>query len=207
MELDELKVIWNQVEHVTDVKITEPVTTKLPRQVKDDIFYRMRKNLRTELIIVLVSVTLVSVYYFMAYGGRLKEVSWLYIFLAAAFVGYYYKKASLLRSMECVACKVKSNLRLQLTTLEKWVRLYQLAGIALVPLIMLFFYVLLSYHHFVIQIPFAADISQKSFAAVYLVFTVIFTTGLYFFNRWWVYKLYGRHIKKLKSLVAEMEEE
>jgi hypothetical protein len=36
--------------------------------------------------------------------------------------------------------------------------------------------------------------------------TAIFTIIFYLFNRWYIHRLYGRYIQKLKNLLLEMEE-
>lgn len=207
MELEDLKHIWDKASNESGAADKNPAARLDVNSASQNLFYRMRHNLFIELLIVLVSVSVVAIYYFTAYEGRLRQISWLYILLAAVFGLYYYKKSRLIKAMECSACNVKTNLQQQLKTLETWVRLYLIAGTLAVPLVMGVFYTVLRYNHFIIQTPFNGNTDSIEFGLIYLLFTVIFTVGLFFFHRWYIQRFYGRYIKKLKRLVAEMQDE
>jgi hypothetical protein len=165
----------------------------------------MRRNLLAELVIVLVSVMAIAIFYFIAFNGMLREVSWMYIILAAVFIVYYYKKNKLLKDMECSMCRVKSNLEHQLKMLRKYIRLYLVLGTLLVPLVLLFFYVLMYYKHIIILPGLRERIGSDDFALLYIIFAVTFTAALYFLNRWYVYRLYGRYIERLEHMLSEMD--
>ena len=110
--------------------------------------------------------------------------------------------------MQCVSCHVKSNLELQLGTLEKYVKFYLLAGIILVPVTMLF----VGYVSIILyperlgktSIPgLSADAYQTGIFL--LILTAFLSVGSYFLNKWYINRLYGRHNKKLKEILKEME--
>jgi len=208
MELNELKEIWKQAAATPEdpLKSDEELMNMLQEPSKGPIA-KMRRNLFLELILVVISVTSVSIYYFLAFEGRFREVSWAYMLLSLVFVGYYYRKNKLLRSMQCTACRVKANLELQLKTLEKYVKLYLIIGTALVPIVMYFMYFLVhGYKKVPLANAFGMAGSENKFALLYLLFTIIFTIVLFFLNRWYIDLLYGRHIRKLRQLIREMEE-
>ncbi|MGN6492544.1 MAG: hypothetical protein ACTHLE_11155 [Agriterribacter sp.] len=208
MELDELKEIWKQAEATQEVphRSNDEILQMMQEPSKSPVA-KMRRNLLMELLVVVISVSCVSIYYFTAFEGRLQEVSWAYIVLALLFFGYYYQKNKLLKSMQCVACRVKSNLELQLKTLEKYVKLYLIIGTALIPVMLCFlYYLVLSYKKIPISNSFGMSGNEDKFTLLYLLFTVTFTVVLYFLNRWYIHFLYGRHISKLKALIREMEE-
>ncbi len=207
MELEYLKAVWKKAGEVDAMPVQEKQQLLLlPGAPSQSLVSKIRRNLFYELLIVLVCVTAIAVFYFVSFGGRLQEVSWAYILLAILFISYFYKKNKLLKAMQCPACQVKYNLSLQLATLEKYVRLYLIAGTAMAPVVMLFFYLLLHYKHIIIFASVYAGKEPSAFALLYLLITVIFTIIFYFFNRWYVGRLYGRHIQKLKNLLREMEE-
>ena len=205
MELAYLKEVWAEMAvKKMDTAGRQEVLAAVynPSQ---DLVSKMRRNLLYELLIVLVCVTAICLFYFTAFDGKLKEVGWAYLLLAFAFTCYYYKKSNLLKAMQCPTCMVKHNLQKQLRTLQKYVRVYLIGGTALAPLVMLFFYLLLYYKNIVI---FPALHSVKGvpvFTLFYLLFTVIFTIIFYYTNRWYVNRLYGRHIERLKNLLTEIE--
>lgn len=206
MELEYLKEVWKAASDI------EAFPAGKKRQLlnvgarSQSVVSKMKRNLLYELLIVLVCATVIAVFYFIAFGGRLKEVSWAYMLLALIFISYYYKKNKLLKSMQCTTCRVKYNLSLQLTMLEKYVRLYLIAGTFIAPAVMLFFYALLHYKHISVFYSSYEIRNAAGFTLLYLLVTAIFTFIFYFFNRWYINRLYGRYIQKLKDLLLEMEE-
>ena len=207
MELEYLKKVWKEAANQKEIIVRgREEVSGVPGIRSQSLVSGIKRNLFYELIIVLGAVIAIATFYFISFGGALKEVSWAYILLAVVFIIYYYKKNKLLSAMECPACRVKSNLQLQLATLEKYVRLYLIAGTALAPVVMLFFYVLFYYKHIILFPALHAKEGATGFTLLYLLFTSIFTIIFYFLNRWYINRLYGRHIQKLKSLLQEMEE-
>ena len=207
MELEYLKEVWKEAANQKEIIVMgREQVLEIPDIRSQSLVSRMRRNLFYELLIVLACVTAIAAFYFISFGGALKEVSWAYILLAVVFVIYYYKKDKLLKAMECPACRVKSNLQLQLATLEKYVRFYLIAGTAMAPVVMLFFYVLFYYKHIVLFPAVHAKGGEMGFTLLYLLFTGIFTIIFYLLNKWYINRLYSRHIQKLKTLLQEMEE-
>ncbi|HTN07814.1 hypothetical protein [Agriterribacter sp.] len=207
MELEYLKEIWKDAGEDKAIAVAgKQQLLNLPGAPSQNLVSKMRRNLFYELLIVLVCVAVIAIFYFVSFGGQLKEVSWTYILLAIVFIIYFHKKNKLLKDMQCPACQVKHNLSLQLATLEKYVRLYLIAGTAMAPVVMLFFYVLLHYKHLVIFPSVYAGKEPSAFTLLYLLITGIFTMLFYLLNRWYISHLYGRHIQKLKTLLLEMEE-
>ncbi|HEX5026850.1 MAG TPA: hypothetical protein VFV68_16330 [Agriterribacter sp.] len=205
MELAYLKEVWSEMaDKKMDTVYRKEVlaAVDIPSQ---GLVSKMRRNLLFELLIVLLCVAAISLFYFTAFDGKLKEVSWAYLLLAFAFTGYYYKKSNLLKAMQCPTCVVKQNLQKQLRTLQKYVRVYLIGGTALAPVVMLFFYLLLYYKNIVIFPSLRSVNGVPVFTLLYLLFTAIFTIIFYFANRWYVNRLYGRHIQKLRNLLTEIE--
>lgn len=209
MELDQLKELWQQdipgkghdldkLKSLLDKKSSSPVA-------------KMKRNLNIELWVILLSYGSMSLFYFIAFEGRMREISWFMLFIGGLFILYYLRKQKLLREMECLACQVKSNLEKQIQSLEKYIRFYLIAGTALVPLSVLFFSWL--FRMKLRQIP-----DQSIFytspanpwwkaALAWILLTAGLTFLLFHLNKWYVRKLYGRHVEKLKSVLREMEGE
>ena len=106
--------------------------------------------------------------------------------------------------MQCVTCEVRSNLQRQLTTLEKYVQFYFVGGTILTPVA--YFasgaIVLLNYPNESVSSGFTASRAYIIFIVIGLVITI----GSYFLNKWYIRKLYGQHITKLRGLLHQMEE-
>lgn len=205
MELELLKTIWEDAEKSrSDIVASGDVIMGMTKKSPLSIIGSMRRNLMIEVMIVSVCVAAIAVFYFSAFNGQLQEISWMYIILAMIFFVYYYIKNRLLKKMQCPTCDVKSNLEVQLHTLEKYIRLYLVGGIMLVPAVLTSFYLLAYYKHFIL-FPFA-NMGFAPGLIAYIAVAVILTAALFFFHRWYIFKLYGRHIQRLKSMLEEMSE-
>lgn len=223
MELDSLKDIWKdlgakEMQQDND----EQILSMLQKRSRSPIA-KMRRNLNWELIVLVVLYSLIIGYYIVGFQGRYWEVSVLMFIVGVFFLFYYLRKSKLLQQMQCVACEVKSSLQRQLKTLEKYVNFYFITGTLLTPIA----YFLTGLIVFMKQTnsPVKTDpspgtiltdskpgninldtFSDHPFFIVFIVIGVALTIGTYFLNRWYVNRLYGRHIKKLKELLLQMEE-
>ena len=137
MELDNLKSIW-QNESSLQQKQDEELRLLLNKPSNSPVA-KMKKNLFMELVLVLVTYSLMILYYYFAFSGRLWEISLFMLGIALIFIVYYYRKNKLLNQMQCLNCQVKSNLERQVKVLEQYVRIYLIAGTLVVPLAFFFF--------------------------------------------------------------------
>lgn len=208
MELELLKEIWQKTAPEQQVSL-HTGTDVLPGTAssRQKIISRLRRNLFIEVIIVLVCVSAIAFFYFTAFNGNFKEVSWMYIALAVFFLVYYYQKNKLFTSLQSNTLAVKAHLEHRLSVLERYIRFYLLTGTLLVPVLMGFFYALVFYKHIIIFPSLQLHIGSANFTFAYIVFSFLLTIVLYYLYRWYIYKLYGKHIERLKTLLNEMNEE
>lgn len=209
MELDQLKDIWKGLdEQVVHHKSDEQILAMLNKRSKSPIA-KIKRNLRWEFVIMIVSYSVMILYYFLAFEGKLREVSWFMFVIALMFLVYYYRKDKLLTEMQCVSCQVKSNLERQVRTLEKYVRFYLIAGTTLVPVCLIFFGYLFNkdINHDSHGAPLTEDLPWWKSTLAWTVAMIIFTVPIYLLNKWTVKKLYGNHIRKLKSIISELSEQ
>lgn len=222
MELDSLKDIWKNLDE-SDLQPGSdvPISSMLHKRSQSTIA-KLKRNLNRELIAVLIIYSL-TIFYIVTFQRMYSELAVLLALVGGAFLFYYYRKSKLLKQMECVACEVRSNLKQQLGTLEKYVRFYFIAGTILTPLayfaagIIILFNAQEGNSHLidvpleaqtsVSQMPIAQHISNHRFFVLFLSIGAVLTLGSYFINRWLIGKLYGQHIQKLKDLLTQMEEE
>ncbi len=208
MELELLKDIWKETEKPEDTTVSEAIVTvhkAVPAQLK--IIAILKKNLFAEVIIVLICVLAIAIFYFTAFNGSFKEVSWMYIALAIIFLMYYYRKNKLLKAMQANSQNVKANLECRLSALEKYIRLYLIAGTVLVPVLLCFFYILVFYKHVPVFPALQESVGITGFTILYIIFSIFFTIVLYYLYRWYIYNLYGKYIDQLKALLYEMGDE
>lgn len=222
MELDSLKDIWKNLDEEDLQPAREvPILSMLQKRSQGTIA-RLKRNLNRELAAVVIIYSL-TIWYIIMYQGLYRELAVLLVLVGSAFLFYYYRKNKLLKQMECVACEVRSNLKQQLVTLEKYVRFYFIAGTILTPLayfaagVIILFNgqettpalnnVPLDAQTSVSQMPIVAHISNHRFFVLFASIGVVLTASSYFINRWFINKMYGQHIQKLKELLVQMEEE
>ena len=206
MELEQFKNLWDK-DAAPEQKKGEYFISLLRKRSNSPIA-RIKRNLRAELIVIVIMYTVGVTYYFLAFGGKMAEIAWFMLVIGLLFLVYYYFKNKLLNNMQCVSCHVKSNLELQLGTLEKYVKFYLLAGIILLPVTMLFvgYVTIILYPERIgkTHVP-GYDASTYQTGIFLLVFTAVLSVGSYFLNKWYINRLYGRHIKKLREILKEME--
>jgi len=222
MELDSLKDIWKNLgEEELQPGREVPISSMLQKRSQSTIA-RLKRNLNRELIAVVVIYSL-TIWYIIAFQQLYSELAILLTLVGGAFLFYYYRKNKLLKEMQCVACEVRSNLKQQLLTLEKYVRFYFIAGTILTPLAYFAAGVIILFNEqqltpslsnvpfeaetSVSQMPIASHISNHRFFVLFLSIGAVLTVGSYFVNRWLINKMYGQHIQKLKELLLQMEED
>ena len=210
MELESLKYIWKQMDESAHQQSDDKVIAMLNKKSKSTVA-KMKRNLFFEMILAIIFYVPLIVYYLLGFNGKLSGVAWFMLFILAIFIVYYYLKNKLLKEMLCVGCQVKANLQRQATTLEKYVRFYFVAGTILIPVTILFLGILMYWKlpPPPAPTPFYITPGNPLWKVILLWFVLLILTlaFIYFANIWYVNKLYGRHINKLKQLLAEMNEE
>ena len=198
MELDNLKEAWkgHTVKNASDGN--EQILSMLHKKSQRPIA-KMKRNLFRELIAVIVLYSASISFYIFDDKGKFWEVALMLFVIGVFFLFYYYRKNKLLSAMECVACEVKSNLQLQVATLEKYVRFYYLVGMILTPL------AYFTTGFFVLYKSPGITMSTN-FYMWFFGSGIVMTILLFFLNKWYVNKLYGQHVNKLKELLKQMEE-
>ena len=207
MELDDMKIIWQDksIEESDANKISEMIGKQSQSPIA-----KMKRNLRMELLILIFSLGIVTLYYFIAFQHEYSIIGWAYASLLVLFCYYFYRKGKLLNEMQCNSCRVKSNLELQLKQLERYVRFYLISGTAIIPILFIFLGTVLYYKkpaliNKSILYPSATNPVWK-FLLAWFILLSISTAIVWALNSSYVNKLYGRHIDKLKQLVAQINE-
>ncbi len=208
MELDQLKEMWGDVGSKEKGPSADELQALLQKKSKSPIA-KMKRNLLIELLLIVVIYVFTVTYYFLNYSGGMLSAAWMLMAIGVFYVFYYLRKRKLLNRMECVSCEIKSNLKMQLVTLEKYVRFYMISGTLLVPVTFIATGLIVFLYS-----PEAAAVPSlhstgalAAITAVLIVIAIVFTIPMYFLNKWYVRKLYGQHIDRLKKIVDEMNED
>ncbi|MEQ1798525.1 MAG: hypothetical protein ABL872_11280 [Lacibacter sp.] len=208
MELDQLKEMWGDVGSKEKGPSADELQTLLQKKSKSPIA-KMKRNLFFELLFMVILYVFTIFYYFLNYTGGMLISAWMLIVIGVLYFFYYLQKRKLLNRMECVSCEVKSNLNMQLRVLEKYVKFYMWSGTLLFPIV----FIITGMIVFLYSPDTNANPVTKEplfiwvFLAVMIVFAAVLTIPIYFLNKWYVRKLYGQHIERLKTIVNEMNED
>jgi hypothetical protein len=208
MELDSLKYVWHTLEVKPVPGEDSGQILALLQRKSHGAVGKMRRNLMGEFILVMVAYTPAILFYLFEFGGKLSEIAGLLFLLLVFFAGYFYRKNQLLKQMQCPSCQVRANLERQVGMLQKYIRFYVLAGTIMIPVMVILS--LLIIHSRLPHSPGSAlyyrigGIPWYRTSLAWVTGLALLTAGIYYVNVWYVNRLYGRHIKKLRLLLNEM---
>lgn len=201
MELDNLKTIWKEQETLAPEADPRHLAWLLQLKSRGPIA-RMRRNLRIEAFLMIVTYLPTIATYLILFESRMWLIS-LFLFVVLCFYSvYFYRKDRLLIKMQCVTCEVRSNLSGQVKALRKYIRFYIWSG-TLVILIALFV-ALATVRYAMLSKGYALHWWLEPVWLPALV--APFAVGLLYLNRWYANKLYGRHVERLGVMLQELEE-
>jgi len=197
MELDDLKQVWKEQPSGPDAG-KEALQELMLGKSKGPIA-RIRRNLNRELVVVLVMYVLAILFYIFVDRSRYWNVAIMLAVILVLFFIYYYKKSRLLKAMDQVSGQVKATLERQIQLLERYLRFYFLAGTIGTPLVFLVTLFLLKS-----RMPLGivlSDFFNWPMAAGMGILVLL----SYLLNKWYVNKLYGRHLERLRELVGQLD--
>jgi len=209
MELEDLKTIWQDRPDTSrrqqsdrqqsGRQQTSRQIRALLRKKSRGLVAKMKRNLFGELILVLMIYIPAILFYLFEYREKDPATGWALLLLLLYFTGYYYRKKKLLNAMQRPDAAIRANLERQLLTLRKYIRSYTTTGTILVPVM-----AVLSFMSGRGMITGPDRWAEIGIAALVLASITFLSWRA---NVWGMNRLYGRHIKKLKGLLEEMDEE
>ena len=201
MELEELKSIWNSSAPSFQPKDAGEIASMLSRK-SVSIVDKLKRNVWVDLIVTtLTSLGLLS-YAVTLRPGALKWASISILSTLLLYVFYYVKKILVLNRFNPVTNNVRANLEALIDTLSGYLLFYQRSYTVLYPI---FFCVVLMFVGIELGTQrFLENLQKPSTIALLLAFA-----GFYYFLstrvvKWFLNKLYGRHLEKLKSLLTDI---
>lgn len=204
MELEQLKTWWQDAGSA-ETPLSEEELQQMLRRRSQHPIARMKRNLLLEVIFLVITYSSLIVYLEKINHDVFLPYNIFLVVIAVLFFAYAFHKYRLLHQMQCVACEVKSNLQQQVNSLEKLVKLYFYAGNVLTFIAFTFAGIITLLSR---KAPAGNVVAMPGIVpvAIFLGIGALLTLVVYFINRWYVFKLYGQHIQKLKNILHEMEE-
>ena len=202
MELDDLKELWKESNNSSLLNNEEDLRQILSHRSRSPIAI-MKRNLKLEVLFVILFYSFIIWLISNQVDSNILYFDILLLILAGMlFCIYAFYKYKLLYKMESVACEVKSNLNLQLNSLEKLVKLYFKVGNIGVVLV----YLIAGAISYIEAEGDKVHFPQVLELIIFLSIGVILAIINYYSSRWYIFKLYGKHIQKLKNIIYEMDE-
>jgi hypothetical protein len=208
-ELEDLKNIWSKtIEKDVGQQVVEQEKIRaLLNKKSTNIIDRVRKNLFGEIVMFCVCLLLVACVPFYL---RTKEI----IILCVAVVGlvfipyliYYIKKYLELKRFFSYHQDIKSSLELLITQLEKYLNIYFWGSLLLTPISGFLSGFAVLYEMKALGFLVYFDVFSSATLSMILSFALLLTLISYPIMKWYIRKLYGQHVEKLKDCLKELNE-
>jgi hypothetical protein len=201
MELDELKSIWKSSEPTFQPKGENEIATMLKGK-SISIIDKLKRNVWFELVFTVVASIGLIVYALSLPSGAAKWLSISLILMCVAFTFVYVKKLRLLNRFNPANENIRENLVSLIENVTGYLNFYKRSYAIMYPL------------YFCIALLFAfiergADAFFENFMKLRTILPLTAIGALVFFlttkmANWYLKKLYGNHLEKLKSLLSDI---
>ena len=204
MELEDLKSIWKRGEPAFQPKNEEEIAMMLKGR-SISIVNKLKRNVWFELIFAIVVSVALLLYALSLERGAMKWTSISLLLMCLASTIYFIKKLSVLNRVQRINDNLHDTISFLVTNLTSYVKFYRNSYTVLYPV-----YFLLGLLFSVLERGtdnFVAFVSRPS-----IIISLLFMAGLFFFisswfARWYLKKLYGDHLEKLKKILDELNQQ
>jgi hypothetical protein len=201
MELDDLKAIWKTSDGFQPKNETE-LATMLKGSSKT-IIGKLKRNVMIEISFTIVAGVALLLYALTIENGSLKWTSISILVLFVAYSFYYAKKLRLLAKFDPAKGNIRANLEDLIKNLTGYLKFYKRSYTILYPV------------YFCLGLLFAAmergadefiRILTQSSNTIYLAISAsLFFVFSRWLTNWYLKKLYGTHLDKLKTLLTDIQ--
>lgn len=204
MELDELKNIWNTNKATFNNKGEGELALML-KGTSQSIVTKLKRSVWFELIFTVAVGVGLLIYALTLPSGALKWTSVALLVMLVGYIFYYIKKIMLLNHFDSSADTIRLNLERLVNSLTSYLRFYKRSYTILYPV------------YFFLGLLFGGlKRGTDEFLHVLLLprsIAIIVTFGILFFycstwlTNWYLKKLYGNHLDKLKAMLRDIQTE
>ncbi len=198
-ELDDLKSIWKQSGF--EAKGEKEIALMLKKK-SDTLITKLKRSVWFELILTIVCIVVMGGYVITLKSGALLWTILSLLVLLIIYTLYYIKKIILLNRHDHPDKSLIENLTHLLNRLDDYMKFYQRSYAILYPSFFalgLFFGALeTGFERFIHKF------SNPLYSFSVVLLSIIFMAGVYKITDWYLKKLYGNHIDKLKSILDDL---
>jgi hypothetical protein len=202
MEIEDLKDIWKKQSEGFKRKNETELTTMLNGKSKS-IISRLKRNVWFELIFTFLGGLGLLSYAITIPGGALKWTSISILILFCIYSFYYVEKLRLLNGFSAGNEDIKANLQRLTASLSSYLKFYRRSYSILYPV-----YFFLGLLFTAIEQGTIGFLNKVTKPAIFI--PLLLGAGLFFIcstwlTSWYLRKLYGNHLDKLKGLLRELD--
>ena len=203
MELDELKIIWKNNTPGFQSKTENEIALMLKGQSKS-IVDKLKRSVWFELIFTFAAGIALLLYVLLLPSGALKWISVSLLILFVVYLFYYAKKLLLLNRFGLAHENIKSNLELLVNNLDSYLKFYKRSYAILYPVFFFLMLIFIGLERGVDQFMEAIFRPEKIILLILLALFFFFCST--WITKWYLKKLYGNHLEKLKALLQDLEQ-
>lgn len=205
MELDDLKGAWKQQTQQTANKLlSDDELLAMIHSKATNSIDSLKRSVLFELWSTVLFLIVCMVVGFATADQSMRQISMIAVFLSCGFGYYYFKKLSLLKNLNVESMPIKETLTNLIIQFEKFLWFYRWGYNILIPLALFagaFAGLKASTEKDVIQI--ISDIRLWiTLIAILVPIAVLFNFGM----KWYLKKLYGNHLSRLRSILSELQD-
>lgn len=204
MELDDLKNIWKNNETSFNKKNDDELAMMI-KGTSQSVIAKLKRSVWFELIFTVVVGVGLLIYALTLPSGALKWTSIALLILFIGYTFYYVKKLMLLNHFDASAGNIKNNLQNLTNNLTSYLKFYKRSYTILYPVY--FFLGLLFGGLERGTDKFLQAMQQPRAIAIIIVLGVVFFFCSTWLTNWYLKKLYGNHLDKLKGLLLDINAE
>lgn len=204
MELEDLKSIWKSNEPLFQPKNEKEIAMMLKGRSLS-IINKLKRNVWLELVFTIIISVALLIYALSLEKGALKWTSISLLLMCLASTVYYIKKLSVLSRVQDINENLHHTISFLITNLTGYLKFYKNSYTVLYPV-----YFLLGLLFSVMEKGtdrFVEFLSTPSTVIYLLVAAGVFFFISSWFARWFLKKLYGDHLEKLKSVLKELNQQ
>ncbi len=201
-ELDDLKSIWKQ-QAGFEAKNEGELLSMLGKS-SNTIISKLKRSVWFELIFTVACILVLGMYTTTIPHGALMWTILSLLVLLISYTLYYVKKIMLLNHYDSSSDNLKANLRHLLERLDAYMKFYKRSYAILYPVF------------FVLGLLFGAlesgfdrfihKFENPLYTASFIILSIIFMVGVYTITNWYLKKLYGNHIEKLRTILDDLKD-
>lgn len=209
MELDTLKKTLNSLTEQSSSEVFSQDVSKTIALPSSNYITRMKRNLLLDFCIIIAGLVYLIIFYAVKYEGELWLCALFFTIESIAVSVYFFRKRKLLNDMQHTGLKTTHFLEKQITALRKYVGWYILWGTLFLPVSIILVFIMAGLYQPALlenRNTMLYWLSSDSNSWVTFAGLLALTVAAYYFCKWYVFKLYGRHIETLFSLLKEMNE-